>query len=227
MNCPVLSSKLFFIVVQSPNRVQLFVSPCTAARQDSLSITNSWTLLKLISIKWVMPSNNLILCCSLLLLPSIFPSIKVFSNGLALCIRCPRYWTLNFSIRPLDKYSEFDLLAIQGSLKSLLQDNSSKSSIQRSDFFIVQLLHLYMTTRKTIALTVWTFVGKVMPLLFNMLSRFVIAFLPRSKHLLISWLQSRSAVILELKKIKSVTISIVSPSICHEVMEPDALIFIF
>ena len=105
VNCPVLSSKLFFIVVQSPNRVQLFVTPCTAARQDSLSITNSWTLLKLISIKWVMPSNNLILCCSLLLLPSIFPSIKVFSNGLALCIRCPRYWTLNFSIRPLDKYS--------------------------------------------------------------------------------------------------------------------------
>ena len=175
--------------------------------------------------------SNLFTMFSVSSLPRIvtfyIPSIKVFSNGSALCIKRPRYWTLNFSITPSDKYSEFDLLAIQGSLKSLLQDNSSKSSIQCSDFFIVQLLHLYMTTRKTIALTVWTFVGKVMPLLINMLSRFVIAFLPRSKHLLILWLQSLSAVILELKKIKSVTISIVSPSICHEVMEPDALIFIF
>ena len=119
-----------------------------------------------------------------------FPSIKVFSNESALCIRWPRFWSLNFSIRPSDEYSKFDLLAIQGSLKSLLQDSSSKASIQCSAFFIVQLLHVYMTTRNTIVLTVWTFVSKVMSLLFNMPSRFVIAFLPRSKHLLISCLQS-------------------------------------
>ena len=123
------------------------------------------------SIKSVMPSNHLLLCRPLLLLPSIFPSIKVFSNESALCIRWPRFWSLNFSIRPSDEYSKFDLLAIQGSLKSLLQDSSSKASIQCSAFFIVQLLHVYMTTRNTIVLTVWTFVSKVISLLFNTLSK--------------------------------------------------------
>ena len=154
-----------------------------------------------------MPSNHLILCCPLFLPPSIFPSIKVFSNESVLHLRWPKYWSFSFSISPSNKYSGLisfkiaylDLLAVQGTLKSLLQHHSSKASIlQRSAFFIVQLSHPYMTTGKTIALTIWIFVGKVMSLLFNMLSRFVIAFLPRSKHLLISWLQSPSAVILDL-----------------------------
>ena len=166
-----------------------------------------------------MPSNRLILCHPLLLLPSIFPRIRVFSNESALCIRCPKYWSFNFSISPSNEYSGLisfridwlDILAVQGTLKSLLQYHSSKASILRhSAFFIVQLSHPYLTTEKTIALTSRTFVGKVMSLLFNMLCRLVIAFLPRSKHLLISWLQSPSAVILEPKKIKSVTVSIVS-----------------
>ena len=157
-----------------------------------------------------------------------------FSNELVLHIRWPKYWS--FSISPSIEYSGlisfrmdwFDLLAVQGTLKSLLQHHSSKASIlRRSAFFIVQLSHPYMTTGKTIALTRQTFVGKVMSLLFNMLSRLVIAFLPRSKHLLISWLQSPSAVILEPEKIKSVTVSIVSPSICHEVMGPDVMILVF
>ena len=198
-------------------------------------ITNSQSLLKLMSIKSVMPSNHLILCCPLLLLPSIFPSIRVFSNESVLCIRWPKYWSFSFSISPSNEYSGlisfrkdwFDL-AIQGTLKSLLQHHSSKASIlQRSAFFIIQLSHPYMTTGKTIALTGRTFFGKVMSLLLNMLSRLVIAFLPKSKHLLISWLQSPSAVILEPKKIKSVTVSIVSPSICHEVRGPDAMILVF
>ena len=150
-----------------------------------------------------MPSNHLILCHPLLLPPSIFPSIRVFSNESVLCIRWPKYWSFNFSISPSNEYSGLisfrmdwlDLLAVQGTLKSLLQHHSSKASIlEHSAFFIVQLSHPYMTTRKTIALTRQTFVGKVMSLLFNMLSRFVIAFLPRSKCLLISWLQSPSAV---------------------------------
>ena len=156
-----------------------------------------------------MPSNHLILCQPLLLLPSIFPSIRVFSNESVLHIRWPKYWSFNFSISPSSEHPGLisfrmdwlDLLAVQGTLKSLLQHHSSKASILwHSAFFIVQLSHPYTTTGKTIALTRWTFVGKVMFLLFNMLSRLVITFLPRSKHLLISWLQSPSAVILEPKK---------------------------
>ena len=156
-----------------------------------------------------MPSNHLILCHPLLLLPSIFPSIRVFSNESALWIRWPKYWSFTFNISPSNEHSRLisfrmdwlDLLAVQGTLKSLLQHHSSKASIiRRSAFFIVQLSHPYMTTGKTIALTRWTFAGKVMSQLFNMLSRLVITFLPRSKCLLISWLQSPSAVILEPPK---------------------------
>ena len=192
--------------VQSLSCVQLFVTPWTAAHQASLSISNSWSLLKLMSIKSVMPSNHLLLCHPLLPLPSIFPRIRVFSNEPVLCIRWPKYWSFRFNISPSNEYSGLisfrmdwlDLLAVQGTLKSFLQHRSSKASILcHSAFFIVQLSHPYMTTGKTIALTKWTFVGKVMSLLFSMLSRLVIAFLPRSKHLLISWLQSPSAVILE------------------------------
>ena len=183
-----------------------------------------------------MPSKHLILCHPLLLLPSIFPSIMVFSKESALCIRWPKYWSFHFSISPANEYSGlisfkiywFDCLAVQGTLKSLLQHHRSKASILRhSAFFMVQLSHLYMTTGKNRALTIWTFVSKVMSLFFNMLSRLVRAFLPRSKRLLIPWLQSPSTVILEPKKIRSVTVSIVSPSICHEVMGPDAMTFVF
>ena len=183
-----------------------------------------------------MPSDHLILCRHLLLLPSIFPSIRVFSNESALRTRWPKYWSFSFKISPSNEHSGLisfrmdwlDLLAVQGTLKSLLQHHSSKASIlQRSAFFIVQLSHPYMTTGKIIALHRRTFVGKVMSLLFNMLSRLVISFLPRSKHLLISWLQSPPAVILEPPKIKSVTVSTVSPSISHEVMGPDAMILVF
>ena len=164
-----------------------------------------------------MPSNHLILCRPLLLQPSILPSIRVFSNESILHIRWPKYWSFSFSINPSKEHSGLisfridwlDLLAVQGTLKSLLQLHNSKASIlQRSAFFVVQLSHPYMTTGKTIALTRWTFVGKVIPLLFNMLSRLVSTFLPRSKCLFMSWLQSPSAVILEPKKIKSVTVSI-------------------
>ena len=188
------------------------------------------------SIELVMPSSHLILCHPLLILPSIFPSIRVFSNESVLHIRWPKYWSFNFSISPSNEYSglisfiinQLDLLAVQGTLKSLLQHHSSKASIlQHSAFFMVQLSHPYLTTGKTIALTRWTFVSKVMSLLFNMLSSFVIAFLQRSKCLLISWLQSPSAVILEPRKMKSVTVSVVSPSICHEVMAPDIMILVF
>ena len=165
-----------------------------------------------------MPSNHLILCRPLLLLPSIFPSIRVFSNESALRIRWPKYWSFSFNISPSNEHSGLisfrmdclDLLAVQGTLKSLLQYHSSKASIfQHSVFFTVPLSHPYMTTGKTIALTRRTFVGKVISLLLNMLSRLVITFLPRSKHLLISWLQSPSAVILEPPKIKSDTVSTV------------------
>ena len=227
---------LMFSSVQSLNRIQLFETPWTAARQASLSITKSQSLLRLMSIESVMPSSHLILCRPLLLLPSIFPSIRVFSNESALYIRWPKYWSFSFNISPSNEHPGLisfqmdwlDLLAVQGTLKSLLQYHSSKASILRcSAFFIVQLSHPYMTIGKTIALTRWTFVGKVTSLLFNMLSRKVIAFLPRSKHLLISWLQSPSAVILEPSEIKSATVSTISPSICHEVMGPDAMIFIF
>ena len=177
-----------------------------------------------------MPSSHLILCRPLLLLPSIFPSIRVFSNESAFHIRWPKYWSFSFNISPSNerpglisfRMDWLDLLAVPGTLKSLLQHHSSKASIlQHSAFFIVQLSHPYITTGKTIALTRQTFVGKVMSLLFNMLSRLVITFLSRSKRLLISWLQSPSAVILEPRKIKSAT---VSPSICHEVMGLDAMI---
>ena len=199
-------------------------------------ITNSQSLLKLMYIaSKVMPSKNLILCHTLLL-PSIFPSIRVFSNESVICIRWLKYWSFSFSISPSNEYSGLisfkmdwlDLLAVQGTLKSLLQHHSSKASIlQCLAFFRVQLSHPYMTTGKTIALTRGTFVGKVMSLLFNMLSRLVITFLQRSKCLLISWLQSPSAVILEPPEIKSSTVSIVSPSICHEVMGLDAMILVF
>ena len=186
--------------------------------------------LKLMSIESVMPSSHLILCCPLLLLPPIPPSIRVFSNESTLRMRWPKYWSFTFSISPSNEHPGvisfrmdwLDLLAVQGTLKSLLQHHSSKASIfQCSAFFEVQLSHPYMTTRKTIALTRWTFVGKVISLLFNMLSKLVVTFLPRSKLLLISWLQSPSAVILEPKKTKSDTVSTVSPSISHEVMGPD------
>ena len=187
-----------FSSVQSLSRVRLFVTPWTKARQASLSITNSWSPPKLMSIESVMPSNHLFLCRPLLLLPSIFPRIRVFSNESALHIRWPKYWSFSFNISPSNEHSGLisfridwlDLLAVQGTLKSLLQHHSSKASILwHSAFFIVQLSHPYMTTRKTIALTRQTFFGKVMSLLFNVLSRLVIAFLPRSKRLLISCLQ--------------------------------------
>ena len=188
------------------------------------------------SIESVMPSDHLILCRPLLLLPSIFPSIGVFSNEAALHIKWPKYRSFSFNISPSDEYSVLisfrmdwlDLLAVQGTPKSLLQYHSSEASVLlRSAFFIVQLSHPYMTTGKTIAMTIWTFVDKVMSLLYNMLSRLVITFLPRSKPLLISWLQSPSAVILEPKKIKSDTVSTVSPSICHQLMGLDAMTLIF
>ena len=175
----------------------------------------------------VMPSNHLILCHPLLLLPSVFHSIRVFSNESVVCMRWPEYWSFSFIISPSNEHPGLisfrmdwlDLHAVQGTLKSLFQHYSSKTSIlQHSAFFIVQLSHPYMTTGKTIALTRWTFVNKVMSLLFNMLSRLVITFLPRSKHLLISWLHSQPAVMLEPPKIKSATVSTVSLSICHEVM---------
>ena len=194
-----------------------------------------WSLLKLISIESVMPSNHLILCHPLLLLPSIFPSIRIFSSESVLCIRWPKYWSFSFNISPYSEFSGLisfrihwlDFLAVQGTLKSLLQHQTSKASIlQHSAFFIVQLSHPYTTTGKTIALTRRTFVGKVMSLLFNMLSRLVIVFLLRSKCLLILWLQSPSAVIFEFQKIKSVTVFTVSPTICHEVMGLDAVILV-
>ena len=206
--------------VQLLSHVQLFATPLTEACQTSVSITNFQSLPKLMSIESVLPSNHLRLCHPLLLPPAIFPSIRVFSNKSVLCIRWPKHWSFSFSISPSNEYSGLvsfridwmDLLAVQGTLESLLQHHSSKASIlQHSVFFIVQLSHPYMTIGKTIALTRRTFVGKVMSLLFNKLSRLSIAFLPRSKHLLISWLQSPSAVILELQNIKSLTVSTVSP----------------
>ena len=178
------------------SHASFFTTPWAAARWASLSFTVSWGLLRLMSFESVMPSNHLILCRPLLLLPSIFPSIRVFYNESALHIRWPKSWSFSFSISPSKEYSGlisfridwFDLLVVQGILKSLLQHHRSKAStLQCSAFFIVQLSHLYITTRKTIALARWTFVGKVMSLLFNMLPRLVIVFLPRSKHLLISW----------------------------------------
>ena len=212
------------------------MTPWTAACQDSLFITNSQSLHKLMSIESVMPSNHLILCRPLLLVPSIFPSIRVFSNESALCIRWPNCWSFNFNISPSSEHSGLisfrmdwlDLLAVQGTLKSLRQHHSSKASIIRlSGFFTVQLSHPHVTTGKTIALTRRTFVGKVMSLLFNMLPKLVKTFLPRSKCLLISWLQSPSAVILEPQKIKSATVSTVSLSSCCKVMGLEAMILVF
>ena len=201
-------AKIQFSSVQSLSHVWLFATPWTAAHQATLSITNSRSLFKLMSIESVMPSNHLILCRPLLLPLWIFPSIRVFSNESVLRISWPKYWSFSFSISPSNECSGLisfridwlDLLAVHGTLKSLLQHHSSKASILwLSAFSIVQLFHPYMTTGKTIALTRQTFVGKVMSLLFNTLSRLVIVFLPRNKHLLISWLQSPSAVILEPK----------------------------
>ena len=183
-----------------------------------------------------MPSNHLILCHPLLLPPPIFPAIRVFSNESVLCIRQPKDWSLSLNISPSNEYSGLisfrmdwlDLLAVKGTLKSLLQHHSSKASILWcSAFFMVHFSCPYMITGKTIALTKQIFIGKVMSRLFHMLSRLVITFLPGSKRLLISWLQSPSAGILEPQKIKSVTVSIVSPSVCHEVMGPDAIILVF
>ena len=201
------------VAVQGLSYIQLSATPWTAARQVSLFITNSHRLLKLMSIESVMPSNHLILCCLLLLLPSILPSIRVLSNESVLHIRWPKDWSFIFNISPSNENSGlisfridwFDLLAVQGTLKSLLQHHSSKESIlQCPAFFKVQLSHPYMITGKTIALTKRTFAGKVMSLLFNMLvsilNRLVITLLPRSKPLVTSWLPLPFAVILEPKK---------------------------
>ena len=198
-----------FSSVHLLSHVRLFATPWIAARQASLSITNSQSSPKLLSIESVMPSSHLILCHPLLLLPPIPPSIRVFPNESGLCMRWPKYWCFSFSIIPSKEHPGLisfrmdwlDLFVVQGTLKSLLQHHSSKASILwHSAFFPVQLSHPYMTTGKTITLTRQTLVSKVISLLLNMLSRLVITFLPRSKRLLISWLQSPSAVILEPKK---------------------------
>ena len=222
-----------FSSVQSLSRVRLFATPWTIAHQASLYITNSQNPPKPMPIVSVMPSNFLILCGPLLSLPPIPPSIRVFSDESALHIRWPKYWC--FSISPSSEHPgliSFRMnwldLSVQGTLKSLFQHHSSKASILRCSVFLtVQLSHPYMTTGKTIALTRQTFVCKLTSLLFNMLPRLFITFLPRNKCLLISWLQSPSAVILEPSKIKSDTVSTVSPSISHEVMGLDAMIFVF
>ena len=221
-----LIENIIHFIVQSLSHVQFFVIPWTAVRQASPSITMSQSLFKLMSIESVMPSNHFILCPPLLL--------TVFSNESVLWISWPKYWTFSFS--PSNEYSGlisykndwFNLLAIQGTLKSLLQHYSLKASVLCcSAFFIVQLSHPYMITGKTKALTIQVFVSKVISLIFNMLSRFIIAFLSRSKRLLISWLQSPSTVNLEPKKIKVCHCFHFSPSICNEMMRLDAMIFIF
>ena len=223
-----LNTTVPFSSVQSLSRVRLLTTPWTAAHQASLFFTNSWNLLKLKSTKLVMPSNHLILCGPLLLLPPIPPSIRVFSNESVLHIRWPKYWIFSFSISPSNEYSGLisfrmdwlNLLVVQGTLKTPLQHHSSKASVLWcSAFFVVQLSHPYMTTGKTVALTRQNVVSKVVSLLFNILSSLVITFLPRSKCLLISWIQSPSAVILEPPKIKSATVSTFSSSISHEVKE--------
>ena len=216
----ILQTRNIFSSVQfSRSVVSDSATPWTAAYQASLSIANSQSLLRLMSIESVMPFSHLILCRLLLLLLPIPPSIRVFSNESTLHMRWPKYWSFSINISPSNEHPGLisvrmdwlDLLAVQGTLKSLLQHHSSKTSIlQRSAFFTVQLSHRYMTTGKTTALTRRTFVGKVRSLLLNMLSRLVITFLPRSKCLLISWLQSPSVVILEPPKLKSVTVSTVS-----------------
>ena len=200
-------------LLQSLSHVQLLATPWTGTRQASLSITNSWSSLRLMSNESVMPSNRLIICHPFLLPPSIFPSIRIFSKESTLFIRWQKYWSFSFNINPSNEQSGLisfrmdwlDLLAVQMTLKSLFQHHNSKASILwHSAFFIAQMSHPYMTTGKTIALTRRTYVGKVMSLLFNMLSRLVITFLPRSKLLLISWLQSPSTVILEPRKNKAI-----------------------
>ena len=216
--------KCQFSTVQLLSCVRLFVTPRTAAHQASLSITNSRHLLRLMYTESVMPSNHLILCRPLLFPPSIFPSTRVFSNESDLCIRWPKYWS--FSISASNEYpglisfriDGLALLAVQGALRVF-----SNTTVQKHQFFSVQL-SIQSNSHQTIALTRQTFVGKVMSMLFNMLPRLIIAFLPRSKCLLISWLQSPSAVILEPKKIKSVTGFL---SLCHEVMGLDAMILVF
>ena len=193
---------------ESLSHVRFFVTPRAAAHQASLSITNSPSLLKLMSIVLVIPSNPLIVWCPLLLSPSIFPNIRVFSDESDPGIRWPKCWSFSFTISTSNEYSGLisfridwlDLLVVRGTLKGLLQHHSSRASILSAHLSIVQFSHPYMTTGKAIGLTRWTFAGKVISLLFNMLSSSVITFLPRSKHLLISWLQSPSAVLLELKK---------------------------
>ena len=232
-----------FSSVQSLSHVWLFVIPWTAARQASLSITNSRSLLTLMSTESVMPSNELILCHPLLLLPSIFPRIRVFSNESVLHIRWPSTGvSASASVLPTNIQGWFpselnwlvwspccprDSEVFSNTTFQKDQLFGTQLSFQCSAFFTVQLSHPYMTTGKTTSLTRWTFVGKVMSLFFNILSKLVITLLPRSKPLLISWLQSQSTVILEPKKIKSLTVSTVSPSICHEVMGPDAMILVF
>ena len=209
-----LESSVQLSSVLSLSRVWLFATPWIAARQASLSITISWSSFKLTSIESVRPSSHLILCHPLFLLPPIPPSIRVFSNESTLSIRWPKYWSFSFNISPSKEHPGLisfrmdwlDLLAVQGTLRSLLQHRSSEASIlQRSAFFTVQFLHPYMTTGKTTTLTSQTFVGKVMSLVLNMLSRLVITFLPRSKSLLISWLQSPSGFILLVMGLKSLT----------------------
>ena len=213
-----------FSSVQFLSRVRVFATPWTAARQASLSISNSWSFLKLMSIESIMPSNHLILCCPFLLPPSIFPSISVFSNESVLCIRWPKDWSFSFSISPSNEYSRLISAGLTGLV--FLQSKGlsrvfSSTTVQKHQFsgtqlsFVVQLSQPYVTTGKTIALTRWTFVGKVMSLLFNMLSRLVIAFIPKCKCQLISWKQSPSAEIWEHPKIKPVPVPTVSPSICH------------
>ena len=221
-----------FSSVHSLSHVRLFAIPWMAAQQTSLSITNSWSLPKLMSIESVMPSKHLILCRPLLLLPSIFPSIRVFSNESALLIRWPKHWSFSStSVLPMNT-QDWSLrwtgwISLQSKGLSRVFSNTTVQKYQffgAQAFFIVQLSHPYMTTGKTIALIRSTFVGKVMSLLFNMLSRLVITFLLRSKRLLISWLESPSALLLEPPKINSAT---VSPSTCHEVMGSDAKILAF
>ena len=226
-------SMLVVVVVQLLSRVWLFVTPWTAAHQASLSLSISRSLPKFMSSALVITYRHLILWYPLLLLPSIFPTIRDFSNESPVCIRWSKYWSFSFSISPSNDYSVlislkidwFDLFAVHGLLRSLLQHH-----IQRHQFFGAS--PSLWSTLTTIcdhreALTIQTFVGRVMSLLFNTLSRFVISFPPRSNHLLISWLSSLSTVILEPKERKSVTISTFYPSICHEVMGPDAMILGF
>ena len=206
--------------------------PWSAVHRASLSFNISWCLLTFMYTELVVPSNHLIFCRPPLFLPSVFPRIGIFSSESARHVRWPKYWSFSFSMSPSNEYSGlisfridwFDLLAVQGTLKSLLQNHSLKASVLQCS--MVQLSHPYMTTGKIIALTRWTFVGQMISLLFSRLSRFVITFLPRSKHLLISWLQSPSTVTLEPKKVKSATVSTFSPSICHEVIGPDAMILV-